>query len=127
MLRDSVNMFDTQSRYQSGRYQSVGSRARALRTRVINLTEQIVIEETEAILAACNDPVYQQLFAVASERQRLIRYAMNRVGNVFVVDSSPDMMAQHQARMAEQKPDIQKALYEGMKLLADVYSKGVFR
>jgi len=99
----------------------------ALRSKVINLTEQMVVAEAEAILATCNDPVYQQLFAVSSERQRLIRYAMNRVGNVFVVESSPEMMAQHRRRMAEQRPDIHKALYEGMKLLADLYSDGVYR
>ncbi len=98
-----------------------------LRSRVVNLTEQLVIEEAEAILATCNDPVYQQLFAVSSERQRLTRYALNRLGNVFIVESSPAMMAQHRARMADQIPDIQKALYEGMRLLAEVFSDGVYR
>ena len=111
----------------SRQYQAPNPSAAPLRSRVINLTEQLVIEEVEAILSACNDPVYQQLFAVASERQRLIRYAMNRLGNVFVVESSPGMMAQHRARLAEQIPDIHKALYEGMKLLAEVYSDGIYR
>lgn len=99
----------------------------APRARVINLTEQMVIEEAEAILAGCNDPVYQQLFDVPAERQRLIRYAMNRIGNVFVVESNPTILAQHRARLEEQKIDIHKALYEGMKLLVDVYSDGVYR
>jgi hypothetical protein len=94
---------------------------------VINLTEQLVVEETEAILASCNDPVYQQLFAVSSERQRLIRYAMNRVGNVFAVESDPQLLAKYRARLEEQKPDIHKALYEGMKLLAELYSDGIYR
>ncbi len=111
----------------SSQYKPSGNRSHSLRSSVINLTEQMVIEEAEAILASCNDPVYQQLFTVQSERQRLIRYAMNRVGNVFVVDSSPEMMSQHRARLAEQKPDIHKALYEGMQLLADLYSDGVYR
>lgn len=111
----------------SRRYQTPNKPAVPLRSRVINLTEQLVIEEVDAILATCNDPVYQQLFAISSERQRLVRYAMNRLGNVFIVESSPVMMARHRARMQEQIPDIQKALYEGMKLLAEVYSDGVYR
>jgi hypothetical protein len=122
MLKEDRNI-----RYASHQYKTSKGRSTALRSRVINLTEQLVIEEAETILAHCNDPVYQQLFAVSSEWQRLIRYAMNRVGNVFVVESSPAMMAQHRARMAEQKPDIQKALYEGMKLLADLYTDGIYR
>jgi hypothetical protein len=122
MLKKDTNML-----YASRQNKTGDSRSTALRSRVINLTEQLVIEEAEAILSTCNDPGYRQLFAVSSERQRLIRYAMNRVGNVFVVESSPEMMAQHRARMVEQKPDIQKALYEGMKLLADLYSDGVYR
>jgi hypothetical protein len=122
MLREKTAMLRTSSSDKSGISPST-----ALRSKVINLTEQMVVEEAEAILATCNDPIYQQLFAVSSERQRLIRYAMNRVGNVFVVESSPEMMTQHRRRMAEQRPDIHKALYEGMKLLADLYSDGVYR
>jgi hypothetical protein len=122
MLREKTAMLRTSSSDKSG-----PSPSTALRSKVINLTEQMVVDEAEAILATCNDPVYQQLFAVSSERQRLIRYAMNRVGNVFVVESNPEMMTQHRRRMAEQRPDIQKALYEGMKLLADLYSDGVYR
>ncbi len=122
MLREKTDMPSSARQYKPS-----SGRSTALRSRVINLTEQMVIEEAEAILATCNDPIYQKLFAVSSERQRLIRYAMNRVGNVYVVESSPQMMAQHRARMAEQKPDIHKALYEGMGLLADVHRDGVYR
>ena len=122
MVRKNSHLFEPQDRHVANR-----GRAPSLRSRVINLTEQIVTEEAEALLAGCNDPVYRQLFAIHAERQRLIRYAMNRVGNVFVVESSPAMMAQHRMRMAEQRPDIQKALYEGMQLLAEVYGEGVLR
>jgi hypothetical protein len=107
---------------------STGSRGSTdIPSRVINLTEQMVIEEAEAMLASCNDPVYRRLFAQPSERQRLIRYAMNRVGNIFVVDSPANTMTQHRARLLEQQPDIHKALHEGMKLLAEVYSEGIYR
>lgn len=122
MFREKANQS-----YASHSFSAGGRGSTVTKPRVVNLTEEMVIEETEAILASCNDPVYQRLFAVASERQRLIRYALNRVGNVFVVESSPHLMAQHRARLIEQQPDIHKALYEGMKLLAEVYSEGIYR
>ena len=51
MLREKTAMLRTPGSAKSGISPST-----ALRSKVINLTEQMVVAEAEAILATCNDP-----------------------------------------------------------------------
>jgi hypothetical protein len=92
---------------------------------VINLTEQMVREEAEAMLVSCGSYAYQELFSLPSERERLIHYATNRVRNIYMVVSDPAEVERHYARAMVQKPAIQAALQEGIKVIADIYLQDI--
>lgn len=88
---------------------------------VINLTEQLVVEEADAMLAICPDYPYRQIFALASERQRLIRYVLNRVNKVYLLVQRPHLVQRQYESVVTQKTAIRKALREGIQAIAEVY------
>ena len=92
-------------------------------TQVVNLTEQIALEESEAILATCQSYPYAELFSLPSERQRLLRYVLNRVKRVYVVtDQRPTDLNRYTVAPA-QRLAIRKAVREGIHAIAGVYLK----
>jgi|GEM_PF-1234558 len=90
---------------------------------VVNLTEQLVVEEADALLATCTTDPHQQIFALPSERQRLIRYALNRVNKVYLLVQHPQLVQRQYEPAIAQKPQIRQALREGLQAIVNVYAK----
>jgi len=90
---------------------------------VVNLTEQLVVEEADALLATCTTEQHRQIFALPSERQRLIRYALNRVNKVYLLVHHPQLVQRQYEPAIAHKPQIRQALREGLQAIVNVYAQ----
>lgn len=92
-------------------------------TRVINVTAQLAQEESEAMLALYQTYPYAELFALPSERQRLLRYVMNRVHRIYLVTERVPVQLNRSAIALTQRLEIRRAVREGMEAIAGAYFK----
>lgn len=111
------------SQYTARSKPSTISLSRSGSSKVVNLTEQLVVEEADALLATCNTEPHQQIFALPSERQRLICYALNRVNKVYLLVQNPQLVQRQYEPAIAQKPEIRQALREGLQAITAVYTK----
>jgi hypothetical protein len=93
------------------------------KNQVVNLTEQLVVKEADALIATCNAHPERQIFAHPAERQRLIRYALNRVNKVYLLVQHPHQVQRHYEPVIAQIPAVREALREGMQTITRVYLK----
>lgn len=81
---------------------------------VVNLTEQLIVSEIEAVLDSYPHHPYQQAFAIPDLRQELVTYVLNRLpsGGMYAVKERE--WSSHQPCTAR-RLEIEKLLHQGIQ------------